>query len=247
MTKVKKYSRLYACACAIAGAFLLTPLAYAQSVNLPPSKELRIEGVIDHFEASKASLLVCHPPTGAIVPLKVTKQSNVTKWVQLDADELAEGTPIALWGRINEKEKTFSGIEVHVLTDGPGTKEGVDGIRIVGRIHRMEPSSSTPRSFFSRDGKTVIALKIGEEIIRLTPTRRLCVFCSQPGSCSDFQPGRQVEVRYRESSGNSEIISAKIAYPFPGGQPYYMNSPGGPSKVTTTEIQSLVTALNPWN
>jgi hypothetical protein len=202
-----------------------------------------LTGVVVSFDAQRGELAVRHRPTGYIMKLRVGNNARFSIWRQVDLDELPDNQPFGGWGPIDEKNKVFRSGIFHVQTDSPNLKLGISGNSLTGRLQRR-PVSEQSNGLTTRDGKSELRLFDGQSAWALTRGHgsRPGVFRAEPGTAAELQPGREVELQYRADDpvSGGELLSAKISILFPGGPPYYMNTPAGPSKVTVAQIEEQV-------
>ena len=208
-----------------------------------PPRNQDLKGVIVSYNAAAGELSVRHRPTEYVMKLRGADKARISIWRQVDLDELPENQPFGGWGRIDEKNKVFNSGIFHVQADSPTLTLGIKGNSVTGRLQRR-PASEPAKSLTSRDGKSELLMFDGQSVWTLPGShgRRPGVFRSDPGTTAEFQPGREIELQYRSdnSATGGELQSAKVSILFPGGPPYYMNTPAGPSKVTVAQIEQQV-------
>lgn len=218
--------------------------AWASAVAFPPPAQAQsadagvLEGVIESFQEN--TLAVRHRPTGHVMKLRVPDSAKVTRWVQVDLDELPDGHVLQSWGRPDEAAGSFRSNILHALPDRPDLALGVKGTTIVARLARR-PFEADP-SLASRDGKESLFLSTGDRLWQLAVKKgsRPNVFRTESGSAADFQPKREIELTYRGSPQDAELTTARVSILFPPGLPYYMNPPGGPTGMTLDTLEDSV-------
>ena len=209
------------------------------SLGTAPQRNRDLKGVIVSYDAASGELMVRHQPTGQVMKLRGADKARVSIWRQVDLDELQDNQPFGGWGRIDEKNKECGSLLYHVHADSPDLQTGIKGNSLTGRLQR-QPASDPAKSLTSRDGKFELFLFDGQSAWTLPSRRgrRPNVFKTEPGTAAEFQPGREIELQYRSENpaAGGELSSAKVSILLPGGPPYYMNTPAGPSKVTVAQI-----------
>ncbi|MEI8196076.1 MAG: hypothetical protein WCI73_09225 [Phycisphaerae bacterium] len=225
------------------GALAACTLAHGQEGPSEPPRDRDLRGIIVSFDAATGELLVRHRPTEHMMKLRVGNNTRISIWRQVDLDELPDGQPLIGWGRIDEKNKVFNSGIYHVREESPALKIGISSNSLTGRLQRR-PTSEPAKNLTSRDGKFELLLFDGQSAWTLSRAHdgRPAVFRAEPGTAAEFEPGREIEFQYRSDNpaAGGELQSARVSILFPGGVPYYMNQPGGPTGMKAATLEESV-------
>ncbi len=206
---------------------------------------IRYHAIIDSVESGSGKVTIRHYSTGHNVDIYPETCPELSLLTEADLDEVADGTPIQCWvteDRFKENMVVLRAGLFQVARSRDFTEEinfpSIRGIFVQRPVADDDPANAMK----SRDGKNILGIKIaGKERVfaqkESSRKMRSRVEIRTQGAIEDFQVGREIQVEYTlDTAGKTELRRALVLDRLPGGFPYYMNEPAGPSGVTAGEI-----------
>jgi hypothetical protein len=208
----------------------------------------RFRAEIVAVDAGQGTVTVVHNPSGYRFTARITEKTRLTRTRFFDPSEIADGSVIETWGRIDAAARRVQAGECRVR-DTAATKLTAQPQQnhIAGRVYRQAVEQPEANAWTTADHKFLLGLETADgqrwRLVRWKAPP--LAFHDEPGSRDDLRPGRRVEVVVDDRGGQGDLLEAVVEVWFTGAEKRHAIGRcegNGPSDMTAEKFAAQLQA-----